>query len=128
MGWERMQRFDAAIAIAGAVRTQVAAVQAELHGARREAVLREALDDLMRLQAVLVADADAAAASLAAAGAEASTMHQVRAVARDLFERHRDRIDAIRAAEGSRAGFVARRAAERAKRAAGTTTAPGDGS
>lgn len=110
--------------MAAAVRAQLSALAAELRGGRRQDRLRDALDEVMRVQALLVADPEAAVACLDGLEVDAEAPEPLRQLARDLFTAHRRRMDRIRAGELSRAGFVARRAAQRP---ATKRRSPGDG-
>jgi hypothetical protein len=98
-------------AIAVVFQAHLDALEGELRGARREDRLREAVDGLMRMQALVAPDADAAARCLDGLVEDTALAEPLRATARELFGRHRERIERIRARELSRAGYVARRAA-----------------
>jgi hypothetical protein len=96
-------------AIATAFQAHLEVLAGELRGARRDDCLRQALDEAMRLQAVLAIDEESAIACLQALPVEAALVDTIRPLARERFVHHRQRIAAIRAGELSRAGYVARR-------------------
>ncbi len=99
-------------AIASVFQAHLDVLAGELRGARRDDCLRQAIDEAMRLQAVLAGDLEAALACLDALPVDAALLDAIRPVARERFVHHRDRIAAIRAGEMSRAGYVARRRAK----------------
>lgn len=108
---------------AGAIlRAGLAVLAAHGGGPMDSAAVRGALDELMRLQAVRVADAHEAIRILDEAGVSFPLSPDLQALALDLFARHRARIGEIRAAEVSRSGYVARRLRERRER-----QSPGEG-
>jgi hypothetical protein len=107
------------------VSAQLNVLAAQLRGEVQGDVVREALDELMRLQAVCVRDASQAATSvvdllrerLAASGADprvGSGLDRIAALAVELFARHRVRIERIRERELERSRFVERRVRQRA--------------
>src|SRR5512140_2660297 len=100
-----MQQGDGAIATV--LQAHLDALGGELRGARREERLGEEVAEVMRLQALLVDDADAAAACLDAVAANAALVDPLRPLARELFRQHRERIARIREAELARADYVA---------------------
>jgi len=108
-----MERAEGAIAVV--LQAHLDALAAELRGGRRPDRLRDIVDELMRVEAVVAPDAESAAGCLAGLAVEARLVEPLRPLARDLFRRHRERIDRIRAGELNRPGYVARRAAERAR-------------
>jgi hypothetical protein len=116
-------------AMAAVFRAHLSALGAELRGARRQSLVRATLDELMRLQAVLVADGGSAAACLDGVVAEddGADRDLLCGLASDLFARHRRQIESIRAGEISRAGFVARRASLSAKQKLRPTSGRSEG-
>ncbi len=102
-------------AIAAVLQAHLEVLAGELRGARRDDGLRQALDEAMRLQAVLAVDLEAALACLDTLPVDAALVDAIRPIARERFIHHRERIVEIRAGELSRAGYVARRAALTAK-------------
>jgi hypothetical protein len=113
---------ESAGAMAAVLQEHLQAFVREVRGARREARLRETLDEVMRIQALFMRDGEAAAGWLRGLGVEAALVETLEPLAIELFQRHRQRMVAIRTGELSRASYVAQQA-----RAAKTKRRPAPG-
>jgi hypothetical protein len=100
-------------AIGAALHGHREALAAELRGACRPDRLGQIVDEMMRVEAVAAPDAGTAVACMDGLDVDPAVIGPLRALAVERFAAHRQGIAQIRAREMSRAGYVARRAAER---------------
>lgn len=111
------------------LRTQLRVLREQLVGPMQAAVVRAAVGEVMRLQAVSLAEPAAAADFLVRqcpADTPPARLDVLRATAIELFDHHRSRIPAIRARELERSGFVARQARQRTRPEAGCPRSASD--